>query len=355
MGATGVSFAEETRQARKVLVVFLGFFGDSIHILPSLRAILAHYGEDRVDIVTTRIGAEVMELGGIKSRVICYPIGRSFGSVIAQVHLLWRLRSEKYDVVISLSAGERTYFTALIAGAAKNLQLTLLDGSKVRKQFLQGRTETAIATVDRALVELVADAMERVGFLVPDRKVPVEISEGDHQWAGSLMAPGAIHVSINSAVPMKEWPLNHWIEAIKEWIADGRSVVATGSGSERERVRLDELEKAVGSPGLCVVKERLRLGRVAALLQRCSVHVGPDSGVVHLAWAVGTPCVGIYRESWGLAAWLPPGEKDHALVVPCPCLAGEKRGGSCRENAVCLAAIPVKDVSEAVLERVRGK
>jgi ADP-heptose:LPS heptosyltransferase len=70
--------------------------------------------------------------------------------------------------------------------------------------------------------------------------------------------------------------------------------VATGSSQGREGDRLTQPAAAVKDPRLIVLNAGLSVAQLAATLARCRAHVGADSGVLHLAMAVGTPTVSVF-------------------------------------------------------------
>jgi len=93
-----------------------------------------------------------------------------------------------------------------------------------------------------------------------------------------------------TARPEKEWP-----EA--SWIALGRALAARGSalvlpwGTQAERARSSRIAAAVGNAR---VPDRQPLDRMARLVAGASFVVGVDTGLLHLAAALGVPLVGIF-------------------------------------------------------------
>lgn len=96
-----------------------------------------------------------------------------------------------------------------------------------------------------------------------------------------------------TARPEKEWP-------VANWIGLGRSIAARGMeimlpwGTERERTRAEEIAAAL--PG-ARVPERAPLDRVARLIAGAQCVVGVDTGLLHLAAALGVPLVAIFTGS----------------------------------------------------------
>jgi ADP-heptose:LPS heptosyltransferase len=96
------------------------------------------------------------------------------------------------------------------------------------------------------------------------------------------------------------------------------------------------------------------MSRVAALLERATLHVGLDSGVLHLAMALGKPTVSLFRESAGRPGWVPRGAKHRALIKKCPC--NETGQNKCFESRpLCLSLIRPREVAQAVLAALGEK
>ena len=93
--------------------------------------------------------------------------------------------------------------------------------------------------------------------------------------------------------------------------------LVTAGPVERELVQ----EVAAGLPqDRTVLVGETSLGVLAALYSRCALVIGPDSGPLHLAVAVGTPSVTLYGASdpvrfgpWGSAA------RHRTVTTSIPC------------------------------------
>jgi len=85
----------------------------------------------------------------------------------------------------------------------------------------------------------------------------------------------------------KLWPESSWIELGR---ALGMRVVLPW-GSDEERARAERIAAAI--PG-AEVPPRKSIAELGALLARAPVVVGVDTGIMHLAAALGAPTVGLY-------------------------------------------------------------
>ncbi len=95
----------------------------------------------------------------------------------------------------------------------------------------------------------------------------------------------------------------------------------------------------------------LTLTELAALLKRCTVYVGNDSGVTHMAAAVGTPVVALFGPT-NPEVWGPRGRRVHTVYrgVECsPCSREEMNGCLHRK---CLESITVEEVYRSVRKMI---
>lgn len=104
------------------------------------------------------------------------------------------------------------------------------------------------------------------------------------------VAGPAVSLAVNTSRDEKLWPEAHWIELGRALQARGFTPVLYWGGAAEE-ARAKRIAGAV--PG-AVVAPRARLSDVAAGLAEASLMVGVDTGLAHLAAALGCPSVGIF-------------------------------------------------------------
>ena len=87
---------------------------------------------------------------------------------------------------------------------------------------------------------------------------------------------------------------------------------------------------------------------LAAVLKRCRLHVGSDSGTLHLAVAAGIPTVSFFRESPGATGWIPKGREHRVFQVSCECT--DQKAQPCHAAGVsrCLATLSVDTVEREI-------
>jgi heptosyltransferase-2 len=122
----------------------------------------------------------------------------------------------------------------------------------------------------------------------------------------------ALHPGSGSA--KKNWPLEKWLalgEALFASEANSRLLVI---GGEADHVALTVLASAWKNRPV-LFAENLPLPHVAAILERASLFIGHDSGISHIAAAVGVPCVLMFGPT-DPDVWAPVNSKVRVLHAP---------------------------------------
>jgi heptosyltransferase-1 len=99
-----------------------------------------------------------------------------------------------------------------------------------------------------------------------------------------------------TAQARKLWAEPHWVEVARRLRDRGLDVVLPW-GSAAERARSEAIAAAAGLGTAGHVPERRPLDAVAAMIAGASIAIGVDTGLVHIAAALGVPLVAIFVES----------------------------------------------------------
>ncbi|MGH6955959.1 MAG: lipopolysaccharide heptosyltransferase I, partial [Caulobacteraceae bacterium] len=141
-----------------------------------------------------------------------------------------------------------------------------------------------------------AERMRRLAAQALDYETPEEIDYGlrVEPRRPAWLQDGRYLVCLHAtARPDKAWAEERWIELAVRAAGEGLAVVLPW-GSEAEQSAAGRI--AAGSGG--VVAPKLGFADLAGLLAGAAAVVGVDTGLTHLASAVGAPVVAIYAASW---------------------------------------------------------
>jgi heptosyltransferase-2/heptosyltransferase-3 len=127
--------------------------------------------------------------------------------------------------------------------------------------------------------------------------------------------PIALHPGSGSVI--KRWRPGAWAEAISALCAPGEPVILTGGPSE---TGLTAAIARLSKRPVLDLAGRTELGALAAIQARCRLVIGPDSGPLHLAVAMGRPSLHLYGPAAAgrFGPWGDP-ERHRVLASGLPC------------------------------------
>lgn len=158
--------------------------------------------------------------------------------------------------------------------------------------------------------------------------------------AVAAVTRGAVVLHPGAKDPARRWPRERWIELARRLRRRGRRVVITGGPGERDLAR--SVARSSTADGLEAITDMDVLDLVAAVSAARALVCG-DTGVGHVATAVGTPSVLLFGPT-APSLWGPPPERPQHRVLWAG-LHGDPHGASPFEG---LLRIRVEDVDAAV-------
>lgn len=153
----------------------------------------------------------------------------------------------------------------------------------------------------------------------------------------------AIHPGSGS--PHKNWPLERFLDVARKLLA-GKKVQPIFVLGPVEQETAPGTVKMIETRGFPILRN-MTLPVLAGVLNHCAGYIGNDSGVSHLAAALGLPTVVLFGPTDPLL-WGPKGEKVRILssFLPCsPCAPETMRVCSHKE---CLSFLTARHVFEAI-------
>nr|WP_320132462.1 glycosyltransferase family 9 protein [uncultured Holophaga sp.] len=325
--------------ARRIFIRSLNWLGDTIFQAPALRLLRQTLPEAELFIQAKPSVAEVVRAYGI-------------GEVLPWVEGTWtraaQIRSLGTDTAILLPKSLGTGLEAFLGrvperlgwgGQGRNLLLTRVlprwsDGDhyalRFRKLMIDALGLGAGAPATGADLDLPSAWAEAAEAALPGHAGPLV-----------LIAPGA-----NGGVA-KQWALPRWRALVEGLVAAGyRPVVA---GTAREAALGTELSG--GLPAVTDLVGRTSLQALGGLAARASLVVANDSGLVHLAGALGSRVLALYGPT-DPATSHPLGRHAHALWNRVPCAPCFER--QCPTDHRCMLGLEPGGVLEVALQLLQG-
>ena len=332
------------------MVVDLGFLGDSVHLIPALVELKRHYPQAELHTLSAPLGRDVLQLAPGVDRAWAFPLGAQSPPWWRHWGIIREVRRAGFEVAFNFSGADRTIF------------LTALTGARWRVAHLGGRDHFwktwLIANWvprqprDVPVFEQRRSVLAACGMGLEPARFELAIPTAARAWAAAAVPVRAIHFSLSASSPLKEWPLRQWVELARQLVErhPQLTVLATGSPSAREQERLQQFAAQTRSERVRVLPPGMTIAQLAALLDRGDVHVGADSGVLHLAMALGVATVALFRDYAGTVEWLPRGPRHRQVTVACACADVKQPPCAAAGEARCLAEISAVRVGRLVEE-----
>ena len=339
----------------KVLIVKASALGDVVHALPVLAWLKSADPAMEIDWLVEEGFAPLLEGHPLLHRV--HRLGtrswRQQGWATA-ARESWRtvrqLRAERYDVVLDLQGNSKSGLFTRLSGAPLRYGFAR-DGVREWPNLLATNRRVALSRAEHHISER-SLAVARVAFptgceyllagplpVRPDAAQQVEVRLNDHGLARRRFA--VLHYG--TTWPTKLWAVERWQELVRRLEAEtGLEPVLTWGNSE-ERAVVEQI--AASAAGRAIVWPRGTLPEMAALLARATVVIGGDTGPVHIAAAVGTPTVSLFRVTDSERNG-PRGPRHIRLQVPLACSPCLRK--ACERNSECAGSIPVAAVLAAL-------
>jgi lipopolysaccharide heptosyltransferase II len=335
-------------KVKRVLVVKLRSIGDTVLATPSLIALRRFLPEAQIDILLEDWVAPVLDGFDVVDKVIS--VGRSSAE---RLRTAWMLRQQKYDVAFNLHGGTTATMFVRASGARHRIGYSNYRYSFLYNHLLSAASDfwqqehTHSAEQQLALLGFVGVPVDDrpKSQLAVDERCVESIRQKHPEFEISDLKFALLHPS--TAFFTKQWPTENF--ALTAEFLHQKGVAAVAIASKKEAATLDALRAASSVP--VITFDDLTLPEIAALASKAVVFLGNDSGIAHIAAAVGTPSVVVFGSS-NRNHWRPWTDAPNEIVFeefacqPCP-------GYECKEfgDARCIRNVSPSAVNRA-LERV---
>ncbi|MBF8249246.1 MAG: lipopolysaccharide heptosyltransferase, partial [Bacteroidetes bacterium] len=318
---------------RRILFIAEGQLGDLLLLTPAIRAMKQMYPTASVSILilerrksapfstnspisrqsnTVFDGNPNVDCTYILNREALRSLG-GWNRMKAEWEVVKFLRGQNPDVVICTFPQDRFVLWALATGArirvgqrGKGLGWALTHRVETRKQ-------------DRGVLEHYCDLVREVGAKVSSLQTEYVIPTSATAWADAFLrehkldsSSMLIAVHPGATGDYKIWPPERYAMLIDELQSIGNARVVLCQGVLDTPI-IDAIRKCLRNDAV-VAQTGEDLAQLAALLQRCALCISNDSGPRHLAIAVGTPSLALFRQHHD-KEWKVYEESDRAATL----------------------------------------
>jgi heptosyltransferase III len=306
----------------KILVIRGGAIGDFILTLPVLSAVRAQFPNTHLEVLGYPHIAQLALAGGLVDKTQSIE-ARALAGFFARNGELDRQLCDyfsEFNVILSYLYDPDEIFETNLARCSK-------------AQFIEGVHRPSEGDSLHA-TEIFLKPLERLAIFDADPVPRLEFARPLENGSSPALASGSrcsqLGLHPGSGSELKNWPEEKWAELLTTLCAStDLSFLLLGGEAEGERVR--RLAGLI-PPDRLQLAESLPLVEVGRMLRSCSGFIGHDSGITHLAAAVGLK---------GIVLW---GHTNERIWRP---LSPEFR---ILQEEKCLADLPVSRVTDALFE-----
>ncbi len=286
---------------RKVVIIGLTGIGNLFLFSPALRQLKKTLNDSQVTLLTHSQNGDLrlFASNNLVDEIIYFDNSSSlniFVRIINLARLAWSLRKRKYDLsLIPFSGGvgfEQRVLSFLIG--AKKRFLHIKKMSRILGLLNTDLTPKIEHDVDQNM-----DMLDQIGIHDKTVEYKLDVEKEDQDWADSqLTGDGCqgLRIGIQPGVKRsydstRQWPTEKFLK-----LCDSLSEKYVSCfylfGKTEEREMIENVVSMTRAHTKMVIG--LPLHKVSALIQRMDCFVANDSGLMHLAAAVGVPTVGIF-------------------------------------------------------------
>lgn len=257
-------------QQARLLFVSLSNIGDAVLTTPALEALHQRFPDQLIDLICDPRSAQIFAHCPYRGEVFLKDKRSGWRGLIALVR---SLRRRRYAILIDLRTDGLTY---------------LLRGE--RRLTRRGINPLGLHAVEQHYA-VVAPLLN--GGAIPDTRVWVDADEhrAADEWLTRLPPGRWLGLGPGANYPGKIWPATQFRDLVKALRNRFAGIAILGGPDDREIGEPLAKQLEIPSVMLC---GRTNLLQAAAVLQRMAAFVGNDSGLGHIASAVGTPTLTLF-------------------------------------------------------------
>lgn len=331
---------------RRLLVIRYGALGDILLTTPLLSALRAQLPDCEIDAVVRPCYRELLSANPAVTRVIALPGDSEL------YKLRGPIRAAGYDCVLDLQNKIKSRILSRFSRAPQIVRLRRRTLGETISERFGGPKPAEHGEALRYL-----QVLGQLGLRLPPREtVRLHFSPSPHalQHAARLLADRRpIGIVPCASQATKRWPAERFSELATLLEAAGLcdQVLLAGPPDEAYLAAHD----ACFPSTIERLPSSLSIDEVAAVLARCRVVVGVDTGLLHLAAAVGTPVVALFGPT-DCVRWGPTGVPSRIARVEIDCAPCRSHGGaSCpRQHHRCMRELRPADVAETLRDLLQA-
>jgi ADP-heptose:LPS heptosyltransferase len=342
---------------KRVLIYRLGSLGDTVIALPALHLVARAFPQAERRLLTNfpvdvkaPPAAAILQNTNLVHGYFRYAAGTR--SPFELLSLWLQLRRWRPQVVIYLGAKRGLDSARRDAAFFRFCGIQRLVGVPLTEGMQENQWSESEQSLEHEAARLVRNLAELGDAnLDAPESWDLRLTRDEHSKASEVLNSIAtrplITISIGTKRQSKDWGRENWralLHELAQYYPD-HALALLGSPEEREASEsaADGWRQHTTSPPVINLCGNLTPRESAAVLARARIFLGHDSGPMHLAAAVQTPCVAVFSARNKPRVWFPYGKQHLVLYHQVDCW-GCNLETCIIEKKKCLTSISVEEV-----------
>ncbi len=330
---------------RNILVRSVNRVGDTLFMLPSIKALKTAFPVARITVLSKPIPSELFKNNKEVDGVILFEDKGRHKGITGRLRLIRELRREKFDLAVIYHNCFDAALVPFLAGIPERIGYV----KEGRKPLLTRSLPFPDGSIH--MVEHFLRVLSLIGINAPFKNPELVLSGDELAKARSLFEGNGLRKPVIGLVPGSVAPTRRWFPERFAEAADrlvertgGSIVILGGPGDRAISGQISSLMKSAPVD----LTGKLGLRELMAVFTICDLVISNDTGPMHLAAVLGRPVV-TFIDVADIRKTRPLGDKVRVISKrpPCaPCIKEECPQGTLE----CLKAVTVEEVYNAALE-----
>ncbi len=279
-----------------LLIIKPSSLGDIVHTFPAVTALKNHLPDSRISWVVNDNLATIVSLLPEVDRIIKFPRQKFNHCNFVAIRNFWAdLRSEKYDLAIDFQGLLRSGLIAYASAAPGRLGYA---NAREGATFFYTQTYLPPADLRHAAEKNLALAKHFFPWTSLPTSSPLPVPAEWLAAADKLLPPDGrpiLAVGFSSRWASKNWDGEFFAAVLRLLLQQQPGLRCWLLGSAAERPQGDKiLSLLAGHPAVSNLAGQTSLPALVGLLRRSQALLTNDSGPMHIAAALQTPCIALF-------------------------------------------------------------
>ena len=271
----GVRLLPASKMIKNILAIRNDRFGEFLLNIPAFRALKEAYPDAKLTLAVNPVVKELAECIEYSDEVAVW-----------DDHFKKSLKKRKFDLVVVFNPTKEAHWLSFRAGIPKRVGYNRKWGILLTHKIPDNK--------NLGLKHEVEYNLDLVGLITGNNReiasscfVSLAVPRNDkYEFLAQAIA---IHPFTSD--PVKQWPVERFIELAKKITLEMKAkVVLVGKTEDRGL-----LPKGTPPQGVIDLVNQTSLVELTQILKQCRLLISCDSGPMHLAAAVGTPVIALFR------------------------------------------------------------